>query len=60
MTRDDVKPTEAIKISKQETMGYKGKMFGADILLGAVYLGAFLVLPCWGNPYLGVLFRILR
>ena len=43
MTRDDVKPTDAIKISKQETMGYKGKMFGADILLGAVYLGAFLV-----------------
>ena len=33
MTRDDVKPTDAIKISKQETMGYKGKMFGADILL---------------------------
>mgnify|MGYP001479966453 CR=1 FL=1 len=24
MTRDDVKPTDAIKISKQETMGYKG------------------------------------
>ena len=43
MTRDDVKPTDAIKISKQETTGYKGKMFGADILLGAVYLGAFLV-----------------
>ena len=37
MTRDDVKPADAIKISKQETMGYKGKMFGADILLGAVY-----------------------
>lgn len=31
MTRDDVKPTEAIKVSKAETMGYKGKMFGADM-----------------------------
>ena len=51
MTRDDVKPTDAIKISKQETMGYKGKMFGADILLGAVYLGAFLVFyPAGENP----------
>lgn len=60
MTRDDVKPTDAIKISKQETMGYKGKMFGADILLGAVYLGAFLVFTLLGEiPYLGVLFRIL-
>ena len=60
MTRDDVKPTDAIKISKQETMGYKGKMFGADILLGAVYLGAFLVFALLGDiPYLGVLFRIL-
>lgn len=60
MTRDDVKPTDAIKISKQETMGYKGKMFGADILLGAVYLGAFLVFALLGEiPYLGVLFRIL-
>ena len=60
MTRDDVKPTDAIKISKQETTGYKGKMFGADILLGAVYLGAFLVFTLLGEiPYLGVLFRIL-
>lgn len=60
MTRDDVKPTDAIKISKQETTGYKGKMFGADILLGAVYLGAFLVFALLGEiPYLGVLFRIL-
>ena len=60
MTRDDVRPTEAIKVSKAETMGYKGKMFGADILLGAVYLGAFLVFTLLGEiPYLGVLFRIL-
>lgn len=60
MTRDDVKPTDAIKISKQETTGYKGKMFGADILLGAVYLGVFLVFTLLGEiPYLGVLFRIL-
>ena len=60
MTRDDVKPTEAIKISKQETMGYKGKMFGADLLLTAVYFGVFLIFTLLQQiPYLGVLFRIL-
>ena len=44
MTREDVKPTEAIKISKQETMGYKGRMFGADMLLFAIGFGVTLVL----------------
>ena len=60
MTREDVKPTEAIKISKQETMGYKGKMFGADLLLTVVYFGVFLVFALFQQiPYLGTLFRIL-
>ena len=59
MTRDDVKPTDAIKISKQETMGYKGKMFGAASARRSL-LGAFLVFTLLGKiPYLGVLFRIL-
>ena len=38
MTRDDVKPTEAIKVSKAETMGYKGKMFGADMLATGAWI----------------------
>lgn len=60
MTRDDVKPTDAIKISKQETMGYKGKMFGADLLLTAVYFGVFLIFTLLQQiPYLGALFRVL-
>ena len=60
MTRDDVKPTDAIKISKQETMGYKGKMFGADLLLTAVCFGIFLIFTLLRQiPYLGSLFRIL-
>lgn len=60
MTREDVKPTEAIKISKQETMGYKGKMFGADLLLTAVCFGIFLIFTLLRQiPYLGSLFRIL-
>lgn len=61
MTREDVKPTEAIKISKQETMGYKGKMFGADVLLAGIYFAALLLLSLFGAiPYLGVLFKIAR
>lgn len=61
MTRDDVKPTEAIKISKQETMGYKGRMFGADMLLVAIGFGVTLVLALLGLiPYIGGPFRVLR
>ena len=59
MTRDDVKATEAIKISKQETMGYKGKMFWADMLICLLYLAAALVLLVFSLiPFIGVLFRI--
>lgn len=32
-TEPDVAPTQAIQISKERTSGYKGKMFGAEILL---------------------------
>ena len=61
MTREDVKPTEAIKISKQETMGYKGKMFGADMLATGAWIVGIAVLSLLGAiPYLGVLFKIVR
>lgn len=59
MTRDDVKATEAIKLSKQMTMGYKGKMFWADMLICLLYLAAALVLLVFSLiPFIGVLFRI--
>ena len=61
MTRDDVKPTEAIKVSKAETMGYKGKMFGADMLATGAWIVGIAVLSLLGAiPYLGVLFKIVR
>ena len=61
MTRDDVKPTEAIKVSKAETMGYKGKMFGADMLAIGAWIVGIAVLSLLGAiPYLGVLFKIVR
>ena len=59
MTRDDVTPTDAIKLSKQMTMGYKGKMFWADVLICLLYLAAALVLLVFSLiPFIGVLFRI--
>ena len=61
MTRDDVKATDAIKLSKQETMGYKGKMFWADMLVVLLYLAAALVLLLFSLiPFLGVLFRVVN
>ena len=61
MTRDDVKPTEAIKVSRAETMGYKGKMFGADMLATGAWIVGIAVLSLLGAiPYLGVLFKIVR
>lgn len=61
MTRPDVKATEAIQISKQETMGYKGKMFGAEILASLAYVLVTLILSLFGAiPYIGVLFVIIN
>ena len=61
MTRDDVKATDAIKLSKQETMGYKGKMFWADMLIVLLYLPAALVLLIFSLiPFIGVLFRVVN
>lgn len=61
MTRDDVRPTEAIKVSKAETMGYKGKLFGADLLLEGVYFAVILLLSLLSRiPYVGIVFTILR
>ena len=61
MTRDDVRPTEAIKVSKAETMGYKGKLFGADLLLeGAYFVVILLLSPLSMIPYVGIVFTILR
>lgn len=55
----DVSVTEAIKVSKERTNGYKGKMFGADVLVGAIIFGVFLALAILcAIPYLGVVFAL--
>jgi len=60
MTRTDVKPTEAIEISKKETMGYKSTMFWADVLVEVIIGVAALLLALLGKiPYIGVLFIVV-
>lgn len=66
MTRPDVKATDAIRISAQETRGYRGKMFLADLLIYGswsllllVLLGLaqipFLRVPCYALLILATL-----
>ena len=59
MQEPNVKPTDAIKLSKERTMGWKGKMFWADILVVVLFYAAILVLTLFARiPYIGVLFAL--
>ncbi len=60
MERPDVEPLEARKVSREETKGWKGLMFWADILMIILVIVVFfvLLLLCL-IPVLGVLFRIV-
>lgn len=61
MTRPEVNATQAIKVSEKETMGYRGKMFGADILAIGILAATVLILSLLGAiPFIGVLFRIVN
>ena len=56
----DVKPTEAIKISKERTQGFKAKMFWADILLPLVLFAVNLVLGLLSSiPFIGGFFAMI-
>lgn len=60
MLEPDVKPTEAIKVSKERTKGWKGKMFWADVLVFVFFFVAMLILGLLSRiPYAGVLFAII-
>lgn len=43
LTRPDVSPLDALKISMEETRGYKARMFGANILMALILCAAILV-----------------
>ena len=52
--------TEAIKVSSKRTNGWKGVMFGADILIILIIGAAYLVLGLLSAiPYIGVLFTLV-
>ena len=60
MHEPDVPITEAIKVSREKTRGYKAKMFGADILYVVVIAAAEILLALLATiRYIGVLFGIL-
>lgn len=59
MERPEVAPLEARKVSREETKGWKGFMFGADILMGVLVFAAFLCLILLSLlPVIGILFRL--
>ena len=61
VTEPEIGITDAIKVSKERTNGYKGKMFGADVLLPLCYFAATLVLMLLsGIPYLGFIFGLVN
>ena len=60
VTEPEVPITEAIKVSSQRTKGWKGTMFGADILIGVLVLVASLILGLLSAiPVIGVLFALV-
>lgn len=60
MQEPDVAPTEAIKLSRQRTEGWKGRMFGADVLVLVGLYVALLILGLLSRiPFVGVLFGLI-
>ncbi len=59
MQEPEVKPTDAIKLSKERTRGWKGKMFLADILIFVAFWLAMLILGSLAAVrYIGWLFGL--
>ena len=60
LTDKEITATEALRKSMRMTDGYKGKMFGADILLVLGFFVSFIVLVLLARiPYVGFIFGIL-
>lgn len=61
MTQPEVKATDALRISTEQTNGYKGKLYLAEILPALLLLVAGFLLGLLGKiPYLGILFKICQ
>jgi len=59
-TQPEVSVFDALKLSMKQTEGYKGRMFGADMIIIGSIIGAFIILALLGAiPYIGVLFKVI-
>ncbi len=59
LTDKEITATEALRKSMRMTDGYKGKLFGADVLIVVAFMVALLVLGLLGQiPYVGWIFMI--
>ncbi|MBR0040482.1 MAG: zinc-ribbon domain-containing protein [Oscillospiraceae bacterium] len=59
LTDKTISATESLKKSMRMTDGYKGKLFGADILIIVCYIVAAIVLVLLGQiPYIGWIFMV--
>ena len=59
LTDKEIPATEALRKSMRMTDGYKGKMFGADVLVVVGFILAIIVLALLGQiPYIGWIFMI--
>jgi len=60
LTDKEIKPTDTLKLSMGMTKGYRGKMFGADILVFVIVFAAGLILGLMGRiPAIGGFFYFL-
>ncbi len=51
VTEQDISPTEAIKVSRERTSGYKGKMFWSDMMVYLIPAGATMILSMLGSTH---------
>ncbi len=60
VTEPDIKATDALKVSKERTEGWKLKMFCADLLIGVIIFAVLIVLNILTHiPVIGILFSII-
>lgn len=60
VTEPEISATEAMKESSKRTKGYKGKMFGADILIPVIVALIQLILGLFAKiPFIGSLFNLI-
>lgn len=60
LAEPDIAPSDALKKSVTQTNGFKGRMFGADLLMVACVLAAYLAIAALSYiPYMGIIFEII-